>query len=182
MSADKPTKIETRLAHAGRSPHDHHGAVNPPVYHASTILQPSLDAWEALRKPGHDGYGYGRDGTPTTRAFETAMGRDLRRRRCGRGLVRPGRDHGRADGPYQGRRPYIGHRQRLLPQPQILRGVLEEIRRRHDLLRPDHRHRHIPTDPAGDQPDRHRIPRLGHVRDAGHPGHRGGGALRAASR
>jgi len=22
---------------------------------------------------GHDGYGYGRDGTPTTRAFETAM-------------------------------------------------------------------------------------------------------------
>ena len=73
MSADKSSKIETRLAHAGRSPHDHHGAVNPPVYHASTILQPSLDAWEALRRPGHDGYGYGRDGTPTTRAFETAM-------------------------------------------------------------------------------------------------------------
>ena len=73
MSADKSSKIETRLAHAGRSPHDHHGAVNPPTYHASTILQPSLDAWEALRRPGHDGYSYGRDGTPTTRAFETAM-------------------------------------------------------------------------------------------------------------
>jgi cystathionine beta-lyase len=73
MSADKSTKIETRLTHAGRSPHDHHGAVNPPVYHASTILRPSLDAWEALRRPGYDGYSYGRDGTPTTRSFETAM-------------------------------------------------------------------------------------------------------------
>jgi len=73
MSADKTTKIETRLAHAGRAPHDHHGAVNPPVYHASTIMQPSLAALEASRKPGYDGYSYGRFGTPTTRAFETAI-------------------------------------------------------------------------------------------------------------
>jgi cystathionine beta-lyase len=73
MSADKNMKIETRLAHAGRSPHDNHGVVNPPVYHASTILQPSLDAWESVRKPGYDGYSYGRDGTPTTRSFETAI-------------------------------------------------------------------------------------------------------------
>lgn len=73
MSADKTTKIETRLAHAGRSPHDHHGVVNPPVYHASTIMQPSLAAWEATRQPGYDGYSYGRNGTPTTRAFETAI-------------------------------------------------------------------------------------------------------------
>src|SRR5579859_204368 len=72
MSAEKPTKIETRLAHAGRSPHDNHGAVNPPVYHASTILQPSLEAWEAVGKPGYDGYSYGRHGTPTSRAFEQA--------------------------------------------------------------------------------------------------------------
>jgi cysteine-S-conjugate beta-lyase len=73
MSADKPAKIETRLAHAGRSPHDNYGVVNPPVYHASTILKPSLDAWTATGKPGFDGYAYGRNGTPTTRSFETAM-------------------------------------------------------------------------------------------------------------
>jgi cystathionine beta-lyase len=73
MSADKSAKIETRLAHAGRAPHDNHGVVNPPVYHASTILQPTLDALEAARKPGYDGYNYGRNGTPTTRAFETAV-------------------------------------------------------------------------------------------------------------
>ena len=72
-AADTPTRIETRIGHAGRAPHDNHGVVNPPVYHASTILQPSLEAWEALRRPGHDGYSYGRHGTPTTRAFETAM-------------------------------------------------------------------------------------------------------------
>jgi len=73
MSADKTTKIETRLAHAGRAPHDHHGAVNPPVYHASTITHPTLAALEASHKPGYDGYSYGRFGTPTTRAFEAAI-------------------------------------------------------------------------------------------------------------
>jgi len=73
MSADKPTKIETRLAHVGGSPHTRHGAVNPPVYHASTILQPSLDAWEAAGKPGSESYVYGRFGTPTSRAFESAI-------------------------------------------------------------------------------------------------------------
>ena len=31
--------------------------------------------WEAVRKPGYDGYAYGRIGTPTTRAFETAWPR-----------------------------------------------------------------------------------------------------------
>jgi cystathionine beta-lyase len=73
MSADTSARIETRLAHAGRAPHDNHGVVNPPVYHASTILQPSLEAWDDAGKPGYDGYNYGRNGTPTTRAFEAAM-------------------------------------------------------------------------------------------------------------
>ena len=43
----KRMKARTRLVHAGRHPHDNHGVVNPPVYHASTILQPSLAVWEA---------------------------------------------------------------------------------------------------------------------------------------
>lgn len=73
MSADKTAKIETRLVHAGRAPHRNHGAVNPPVYRASTILQPTLDAWEAAGKPGYDGYLYGRFGTPTSRSLEDAI-------------------------------------------------------------------------------------------------------------
>jgi cystathionine beta-lyase len=66
-------KPETKLVHAGRAPFEAHGAVNPPIYRASTILQPTLDAWEESRKPGYAGYRYGMRETPTARAFETAM-------------------------------------------------------------------------------------------------------------
>jgi cystathionine beta-lyase len=66
-------KPASRLVHAGRVPSAYHGAVNPPIYRASTILQPDLDAWEESRKPGFAGYRYGVVGTPTTRAFESAM-------------------------------------------------------------------------------------------------------------
>ena len=37
-------KDATRATHAGRHPHENHGVVNPPVYHASTILSPTLAA------------------------------------------------------------------------------------------------------------------------------------------
>ena len=73
MSAKSNKNPKTNLVHAGRYPHDNHGVVNPPVYHASTILQPSLDAFEAARKPDWTGYRYGRRGTPTTRSFEEAV-------------------------------------------------------------------------------------------------------------
>ena len=73
MSVKPNKKPKTNLVHAGRYPHDNHGVVNPPVYHASTILQPSLDAFEAARKSDWKGYRYGRRGTPTTRAFEEAV-------------------------------------------------------------------------------------------------------------
>lgn len=73
MDDSKAMRPRTRLVHAGRHPHDNHGVVNPPVYHASTILQPSLAVWEESRKPDFKGYRYGRAGTPTTRAFEEAV-------------------------------------------------------------------------------------------------------------
>jgi cystathionine beta-lyase len=73
MGKSDGMRPETRLIHAGRAPHDVHGSVNPPIYRASTILQPTLAAWEASRQPDFTGYRYGRRATPTTRAFETAM-------------------------------------------------------------------------------------------------------------
>ena len=73
MPNNSSKRARTNLVHAGRSPHDNHGVVNPPVYHASTILQPSLDAFEKARTPDWKGYRYGRRGTPTTRAFEEAV-------------------------------------------------------------------------------------------------------------
>jgi cystathionine beta-lyase len=66
-------RIDTRIVHAGLDPHAHHGIVNPPVYHASTILKPTLAEWEQATQPGYQGYNYGRSGTPTSRAFEGAM-------------------------------------------------------------------------------------------------------------
>jgi cystathionine beta-lyase len=62
---------ETRVTTLGRDPEKNHGIVNPPVYHASTILFPSLAAYDAPRT--RDGYYYGRYGTPTTRALTDAV-------------------------------------------------------------------------------------------------------------
>jgi cystathionine beta-lyase len=58
----------TRLATAARE-YNEHGAVNPAVYHASTITFPDLETLNTRAQP----YSYGRKGTPTSRAFETAV-------------------------------------------------------------------------------------------------------------
>lgn len=62
-------KDETKAVHAGRDPHNNHGIVNPPVYHASTILYPT---YEDLKHP-KTRVQYGRRGTPTTFALEDAV-------------------------------------------------------------------------------------------------------------
>jgi cystathionine beta-lyase len=59
----------TQLAHAGRDPAAHHGYVNTPVYHASTMLYPSAEEYIAHRSR----YQYGRRGTPTSEAFQNAL-------------------------------------------------------------------------------------------------------------
>ena len=60
---------DTRLVHAGRTPRDQYGFVNPPVYHASTVLYPDVAALEARDAP----YTYGRRGTPTTESLADAL-------------------------------------------------------------------------------------------------------------
>jgi cystathionine beta-lyase len=64
-----PKRPETRVVTAGRSPFDHHGLVNPPVYHASTMLHRTMEALEKRSQP----YGYGRRKTPTIEALENAI-------------------------------------------------------------------------------------------------------------
>jgi cysteine-S-conjugate beta-lyase len=70
-------KDDTRAVHAGRHPERFHGAVNPPVYHVSTVLSRSLAEYEQKRKdwiaetPGV--YYYGRMGMPTTEALQEAI-------------------------------------------------------------------------------------------------------------
>jgi cystathionine beta-lyase len=61
-------KPATRLIAAGRD-YSEHGIVNPAVYHASTILYPTVQALHERSQP----YVYGRRGTPTSRAVETSI-------------------------------------------------------------------------------------------------------------
>jgi cysteine-S-conjugate beta-lyase len=67
-------KRETRLVHAGRNPEQHAGTVNPPIHRASTILYPTVEAFERRteRKYG-DTSSYGIYGTPITFALREAL-------------------------------------------------------------------------------------------------------------
>src|SRR3990172_5003850 len=58
---------ETRLV-AAASRFSEHGMVNPAVYHASTVLFPTVEAFHARTQP----YLYGRRGTPTSEALAAA--------------------------------------------------------------------------------------------------------------
>ena len=68
---------DTILEHVGRDPAKNFGIVNPPVYHASTVIFPSLKTLLETRvdraSGAFEGITYGREGTPTTRAFEEAI-------------------------------------------------------------------------------------------------------------
>ena len=82
-------KDATRAVKAGRDPGPDARFVNPPVYHASTILFEDLDAMKAVGRIRHgDGVTYGVHGTPGTYALEEAIARldgGHRTRLCGTG-------------------------------------------------------------------------------------------------
>ena len=63
------TRKDTKLVEGGRKPAEQFGAVNTPVYRASTILFPNVEALLKETQP----YTYGRRGTPSTRALEEAI-------------------------------------------------------------------------------------------------------------
>jgi cysteine-S-conjugate beta-lyase len=75
MSSDQPKKARrpcapaTTVVHGGRDPFAHHGFVNTPVYRGSTVLFKTLDSFERRDQR----YVYGRRGTPTSEALETAI-------------------------------------------------------------------------------------------------------------
>jgi cystathionine beta-lyase len=67
--AQTSRKPQTLLVTGGRDPFLHYGFVNPPVYHASTVLYPTAADLVAHRSR----YQYGRRGTPTSEALESAL-------------------------------------------------------------------------------------------------------------
>ncbi|WP_431856429.1 cystathionine beta-lyase [Azospirillum sp.] len=73
MKNARDAKPDTLLSHAGRNPQANFGIINPPVYHASTVLFPTLEALEASDRNPFEIINYGRVGTPTSHAFEEAV-------------------------------------------------------------------------------------------------------------
>jgi len=69
VSKNEELKPETIATHAGRMSDAHFGAVNTPVYRASTILYRDLASLESASAP----YIYGRRGTPSSQSFEDAV-------------------------------------------------------------------------------------------------------------
>lgn len=65
----RKNKTDTILTHGGRMSREHFGAVNTPVYRASTMLMPDLATLKSDSAP----YVYGRRGTPSSRSFEETV-------------------------------------------------------------------------------------------------------------
>ena len=68
----RPRKQDTNLAHIGSDPLNDFGIVNPPVYHASTVAFPTVEA-QRIARENPRGFTYGRHGTPTSFAFEDTV-------------------------------------------------------------------------------------------------------------
>jgi cystathionine beta-lyase len=66
-------KDDTLLVTSGRDPLKQLGAVNTPVYHASTILFPNVQALQDAWQGKGDWLLYGRRGTPTTFGLQEAL-------------------------------------------------------------------------------------------------------------
>lgn len=71
--SDPAMHDDTLLTHAGNRPRENHGIVNPPVYRASTVLFPTVEAFDAAYCDRFNRTTYGRYGTPTTFALEQAV-------------------------------------------------------------------------------------------------------------
>ncbi len=176
MKKAKPgdLKPQTRLVTAGRETAEFHGFVNPPVYHASTVLYPNAADMVAHRAR----YQYGRRGTPTSEALENAL-RELEGPDCAGVTLLPSGAAAVSTAllsVLSGRRSHPDYRQRLSPDPQFRRLDPQALRRRDQLLRSADRRRHRRRCSSRTPRGLRRGAGLAKLRDAGHSGHRRGRA------
>jgi len=66
-------RAETLATHLGRDPQAYRGVVNVPQFRASTVLFPTLEAYENRPFHSRSAVVYGRRGTPTTFALEDSI-------------------------------------------------------------------------------------------------------------
>jgi cystathionine beta-lyase len=73
MSDQPQQRPATRVIHAGREPKRFLGAVNTPVFRASTILFPTLADLERATRGEYEGLTYGLHGLPTVHDLQVAL-------------------------------------------------------------------------------------------------------------
>ena len=119
-ASDRPLKPDTKITVAGRDPFAQHGYVNPPVYHASTLLYPTAEDFLGCRAGRY--HNMGAVERPIRSAgVRPARDRRTRMRRRRTRTLGPCGNFGRALLGAAGRRPPARFRQRLRPDTDILR-------------------------------------------------------------
>jgi cystathionine beta-lyase len=73
MSERRKARPATEVAHLGRDPQKHLGAVNTPVYRASTMLFDSVADLESAERGEYPGITYGLHGLPTVTDLQSAI-------------------------------------------------------------------------------------------------------------
>jgi cysteine-S-conjugate beta-lyase len=73
MTGGPRYRVATEVAHLGRAPRRHMGAVNTPVYRASTMLFERVADLEQAARGEYPGISYGLHGLPTITDFQAAI-------------------------------------------------------------------------------------------------------------
>jgi cysteine-S-conjugate beta-lyase len=71
--SDKPVAKGTLVGHLGRAPRKFLGAVNTPVFRATTMLFPTVADLESAVRGEYEGIGYGLHGLPTVTDLQSAI-------------------------------------------------------------------------------------------------------------
>src|SRR6202022_5163214 len=73
MSERRKARPATEVAHLGRDPKKHLGAINTPVYRASTMLFERVADLEAAERGEYPGISYGLHGLPTATDLQSGV-------------------------------------------------------------------------------------------------------------
>jgi cystathionine beta-lyase len=73
MSGPRKARPATSVAHLGRDPQKHLGAINTPVYRASTMLFETVADLESAERGEYPGISYGLHGLPTVTDLQSAV-------------------------------------------------------------------------------------------------------------
>ena len=71
--SDKPHNKATQVGRLGRAPQNFMGAVNTPVFRATTMLFPTVADLESAVRGEYEGVGYGLHGLPTVTDLQDAI-------------------------------------------------------------------------------------------------------------